>query len=413
LTELRTHRERPHDLIRTMLGVIALGGLLGLSFWIMRPFLGPLLWATTIVIATWPVLVWLQERLWNRRWMAVTVMSLMLTILFVVPFVAAIGTIVSNVDEIAGWAKLLATIEIPAAPDWVAGLPLVGEKAAITWNQLADEGRGALAKKVAPYAGQLARWFASEVGSFGAVAIQFLMTLAIAPILYATGETAARGVRLFARRLAGEQGDGAVKLAAGAIRGVALGVVLTALIQSVVGGIGLAVCGVPFAGLLTAVMFMLAVAQIGPIPVLVPAIIWLWYTGHPAAAVVLAVFTVVVGTMDNFIRPVLIRRGADLPLLLIFAGVIGGLIAFGLVGIFIGPVVLAITFTLISAWVNGRAEPHVKFGTAVAAAGEPAADASVVVSTVPVTAPTPPGPQPTPRDPAVSPGGGASPPPAT
>lgn len=141
-------------------------------------------------------------------------------------------------------------------------------------------------------------------------------------------------------------------LAGKAIRGVALGVGLTALVQSVLGGIGLAVAGVPAAAVLTAVMLLLCIAQLGPVLVLVPAVIWLFWSGQTLWGTALLFWTVIVATMDNFLRPVLIKKGADLPLLLIFAGVIGGLLAFGIIGLFIGPVVLAVTYTLLGSWVD-------------------------------------------------------------
>jgi len=124
----------------------------------------------------------------------------------------------------------------------------------------------------------------------------------------------------------------------------------------VLGGIGLAIAGVPYAGLLTVVMFMFCLAQLGPTLVLVPAVVWLYWSGATGWGTFLLVVTVVVGTLYNFLRPMLIRMGADLPLLLIFAGVIGGLLAFGLVGIFVGPVVLAVAYTLLQAW-SGDGEP--------------------------------------------------------
>jgi len=183
------------------------------------------------------------------------------------------------------------------------------------------------------------------------VSVQFLLTVIISAIMYATGEDAARWVLRFGRRLAGERGENVVRLAGQAIRGVALGVVLTALVQALLGGIGLAIAGVPFAAVLTAVMFMLAVAQIGAVPVLVCALVWLWFQGSTAWFVALLIWTLIVGSLDNILRPILIRKGADLPLLLIFAGVIGGLFAFGLLGLFVGPVILAVAYTLLDAWV--------------------------------------------------------------
>jgi hypothetical protein len=133
---------------------------------------------------------------------------------------------------------------------------------------------------------------------------------------------------------------------------VALGVGVTALVQSLLGGLGLAIAGVPFAPILTALMFMLCLAQLGPALVLVPAVVWLYWSDSTGWGTFLLVWTIFVGTMDNFLRPILIRKGADLPMLLILAGVIGGMLAFGLVGIFVGPVVLAVAYTLFDAWIN-------------------------------------------------------------
>ncbi len=152
--------------------------------------------------------------------------------------------------------------------------------------------------------------------------------LLFSALLYWRGEQVAQGIRHFATRLAGVRGDAAVLLAAQAIRAVALGVVVTALVQAVLGGIGLAVSGVPYATLLTVLMILSCLVQLGPLPVLIPAIIWLYWTGDTTWGTVLLVWSGVVGTLDNVIRPMLIRMGADLPLILILSGVIGGLIAF-------------------------------------------------------------------------------------
>jgi predicted PurR-regulated permease PerM len=186
--------------------------------------------------------------------------------------------------------------------------------------------------------------------------LQFFLTVIIAAILYAKGEATSTGILNFARRLAGQQGVAVMLLAEKAIRGVALGVVVTAIIQAAIGGIGLVVAGVPAVALLTAVMFMLCLAQIGPALVLVPALIWVYSKDGALWGSILLVFAVLTVTIDNFIRPVLIKKGADLPLVMIFAGVIGGLVAFGIIGLFIGPVVLAVAHTLLKAWVSGNAE---------------------------------------------------------
>jgi predicted PurR-regulated permease PerM len=136
-----------------------------------------------------------------------------------------------------------------------------------------------------------------------------------------------------------------------AIRGVALGIVVTAVVQSSLASLGLFVAGIPAAGLLTAVALMLCIAQVGPVLVMIPAAIWLFYSGQTVTGSLFSVWAVFVCTIDNFLRPVLIRKGADLPMLLIITGVIGGLVSLGIIGLFIGPVILAVTFTLVRAWV--------------------------------------------------------------
>jgi predicted PurR-regulated permease PerM len=185
----------------------------------------------------------------------------------------------------------------------------------------------------------------------GRTAVLVLLTVVLVGILYARGDTAAGGVRAFGRRLGGEPAERAIVLAGQAIRGVALGVVVTALVQALLAGIGLWICGVPHAGVLTAFAFILGIAQIGPVPVMAAAAAWLYWTGDTGWAIALLIWSAPLMMLDNVLRPVLIRRGVQLPLLLVVAGVIGGLIGFGVVGLFIGPVVLAVTYTLVKEWV--------------------------------------------------------------
>lgn len=348
-----------NDLARTTFAVLFIGGLIFASFWITRPFLAPLIWATMIVVATWPMMRRVQTRLWGRRGLAVLVMTMGLLLVFVVPLTLAIATIVDHADEIVAWGKEIAGFQLPSPPDWIRGLPLIGERAVAVWETVAAQGAKELASQAEPYVGQATRWFLSEVGSFGLVFAQFLLTVVLSALLYADGEAWALWMLRFSTRLAPVRGETAVRLAGQAIRGVALGVVVTALAQSILGGIGLAMAGIPFAAVLTAVMFMLCIAQLGPVLVLVPAVAWLYWIDSTGWATFLLVWTLFVGTIDNVLRPFLIKQGADLPLLLIFAGVIGGLLSFGLVGIFVGPVLLAVAYTLIDAWVNdGRPDQN-------------------------------------------------------
>lgn len=340
-----------HDLARNTLAILCMLGLIGLSLWVLLPFLAATVWATMIVVATWPWLQTLEARFGNRRLPAITVMTLGLLLLLVLPLWLAIDTIAEHADALGAATQALVANGLPAAPAWLAGVPLIGERLAGLWQQFAAGGAPGLVAKVTPYAADTGKWALAQVGGLGGMLIQFLLIVTIAAILYGSGEGGARLVRRFGRRLAGERGENAIILAAQAIRGVALGVGVTALVQTLLGGIGLAVAGVPFAALLSAVMLMLCIAQVGPGLILFPAVAWMYWVGDTGWATFLLLWSLLVTMLDNFLRPMLIRKGADLPLLLIFAGVIGGMLSFGLIGIFVGPVVLAVTWTLTLAWI--------------------------------------------------------------
>ncbi len=353
---MKEKTQRSLDVTHTTLAVLFIGVLIAASFWILRPFLMSIIWAALIVIATWPVLESLEARIVKKRGFAVAIMTLVILLIVLIPLTLAIRTIVVNAEDIAARIRSLVSINIPPPPQALEHVPLEGEKLAARWREFAALSPEERTARVTPYVRTGIQWFVAKAGGFGLTMLNFLLTTIIAAIMYAKGEVVRSGVLSFARRLAGLQGEEVALLAAKAVRGVALGVVLTALIQTALGGIGLFITGVPTAALLTAVMFMLCLAQIGPALVLVPAIIWLYWQGDALWGTILVVFTVLALTIDNVVRPVLIKKGADLPLLLIFAGVIGGLIAFGVIGLFVGPVMLAVTYTLLKVWVTGSVQ---------------------------------------------------------
>jgi predicted PurR-regulated permease PerM len=344
------------DITHTTLAVLSIGVLIVSSFWILSPFLISIIWAGLIVIATWPVLEKLEARLAKKRGLAVALMTLTLLLMVLIPLTLAVVTIVGNASNISEKVHSLSTLSLPSPPDWLKGIPAIGEKLAAKWSQFVALSPDERSVTVVPYVQKAFSWFVAQAGGLGMILLQFLLTVIIAAILYAKGEVVKEGILSFARRLAGSQGEEVAVLAGKAVRGVMLGVVVTALIQAAVSGVGLFVTGVPAAGLLTAVAFMLCLAQIGPALVLVPAVIWLYWSGQSVWGTVLLIISVVALTLDNFIRPFLIKKGADLPLVLIFSGVIGGLIAFGIIGLFIGPVVLAVTYTLLKSWVSGSTQ---------------------------------------------------------
>jgi predicted PurR-regulated permease PerM len=365
------------DLARLILAIVAIVGLIVGSLWIMSPFFTSIVWATMIVVACWPLMLRVQSWARDRRGPAVAVMTLLMLAVFIVPLMLAINTIIDNADTLVRWGRMAAHFELPPPPAWVASLPLVGERVAEIWAGLRAAGADELVKRAAPYAGRGAQWVAGQAGGIGLLLVHFLATVVIATVMFAQGEEGARRVLALARRISEDHGEESLRLAAAAIRGVALGVVVTALLQTIATGVGLYIAGVPFAGLLTALTLILCIAQIGAGLVLIPAVIWLFVSGDTGFGVFLAIWSVLVLTMDNFIRPFLIRKGADLPLLLIFAGVIGGLLSMGLVGLFIGPVILAVTYRLFEAWVGlygGPAERPVSTPTSASPAAAVNAD---------------------------------------
>ncbi|NMP28819.1 AI-2E family transporter YdiK [Rahnella sp. SAP-1] len=346
-----------YDLPQIMFGVLFIALMTIASIWVVQPFVLGFAWAGMVVIATWPLMIKIQSILWGRRILSVIVMTLLLILLFVLPIALLITSAIENGAPLVKLASNPSQLHMPNFA-WLHAIPLVGDKAYSGWHTLINSGGSALMARVQPYIGQTAGWFVAQAAHLGRFILHCSLMLLFSALLYSRGEQVGMGIRHFAVRLAGDRGDAAVILAGQAIRAVALGVVVTAIVQSVLGGIGLAIAGFQYATVLTVVMFVCCVAQIGPLLVLIPAIVWLYWTGDNTWGTILLVWSCVVGSLDSVLRPVLIRMGADLPMLLILSGVIGGLVAFGMIGLFIGPVVLAVSYRLISLWINEAPEPE-------------------------------------------------------
>jgi predicted PurR-regulated permease PerM len=340
------------DITHATLSILFLTLLVAATFWVLSPFLTSLLWATIVSVAVWPILLRLEARLGGRRRVAVAVVTGIILLAVFMPVTLAFRTIVRNAQTITAEVKSFETIALPAPPAWLDRVPFGGPRLAAEWTRfvaLAPQERSAA---VTPHVQAGLQWFAVKAGSIGMTLLQFVLTAILSAIMLANGEIVRNAILRFARRLAGPQGEAATVLAAQTIRAVVLGVVGTALIQAAIGGIGLYMSGVPAAGLLTAVMLFFCLSQLGPIPVLFPAVGWLYWSGATGWGTGLLVVAVIAQAFDNVIRPLLIKRGADLPLLLIFSGVIGGLLAFGIMGLFIGPVILSVAYLLLSTWVS-------------------------------------------------------------
>jgi predicted PurR-regulated permease PerM len=344
------------DLPRIVLVVLAIFLMIVAGLWVLRPFALAIVWATMIVVATWQRMLGLQRKLGGKRAVAVAAMCFILLLFLVLPLLAAVGTLVGSVGEIRHGVESVTTMQLPEAPNWISGLPFVGEKLGNAWHDVVVAGTEGLFARASPYGTEIARWLIGEAESFGNVVIQFLLTVVIAGIMYANGETAAAGARRVGYRLAGARGEEVVRLAGRSIQGVALGIGGTAVLQTVLAGVGLVAAGVPFAGILTALVLVLSFAQIGALPVLLLAVAWLYYKDHAIAATLLLVWAVIIYAIGNVIQPLLIKKRVELPLLVIMAGVIGGLLTFGIIGLFIGPLVLAMNYTIWRDWVNNSEE---------------------------------------------------------
>ena len=345
------------DLTSNLLSVLVISLLIAGSLWVIEPFLPAAIWATMIVVATWPIMIMVQRHLGGRRGPAMAVMVLAMTVIIGLPLAMAISTIIDNAVNLANLARNLPNYHLPAPPDWLRGIPLVGDRLWNEWQVISNTGAASLTDKIQPYASKIANWALSQMNSVAMLFIHLLLTLLLSAIFYSRGEIAVAGISRFARRLAGPRGEDAVQLAGQSIRAVALGIVFTAIAQSALGGFGLWIAGVPYAGVLTAIMLFFCIIQIGPGIPLLGGVIWLFYQGDQTWGFILLVWAILVGLMDNILRPVLIRRGANLPILLILVGVLGGILTFGIIGLFIGPVILAVTYTLTNAWIaDGEAK---------------------------------------------------------
>ncbi|AYA40429.1 AI-2E family transporter YdiK [Xenorhabdus nematophila] len=347
------------DLPKLLFALFFILLLISTSFWVLSPFILGFIWAGMVVIATWPLLEKLQQRLWGKRWIAVSIMTLLLVLLFVLPIALLISSVVENSAPLIEWAKSPSALQLPQL-NWLNQVPVIGDNLYLKWQELIADGSNMLLNKIPPYIGKTATWFFTQAANAGRFLLHLALMVIFSVLLYWKGEQVMLSIRHFAIRLADKRGDSAVLLAAQSIRAVALGVVVTALVQAIAGGIGLAIAGIPYPLILTVTMFVCCVAQLGPLLVLIPSIAWLYWTGDTTWGTILAIWSLVLTTMDGVLRPFLIRLGADLPMVLILTGVIGGILSLGVIGLFIGPVVLAVSFRLLLAWMNEVPKPEGK-----------------------------------------------------
>jgi predicted PurR-regulated permease PerM len=248
----------------------------------------------------------------GRRGLAVAIVTVTLLLAVFVPVLLALATIARNAQTLTGEIRSLESMALPAPPAVLEDVPFAGQRLTQEWRRLAALSPEERSGLITPHLQTALQWLAAKAGSVGTMLVQFLLTTIISAIVLARGEIVRDGILAFARRLAGQQGYDVTIRAGQAIRSVVLGVVITALLQAAIGGVGLALSGIPAASLLAAVMLFLCLAQLGPVPVLAPAVIWLYWSGQSGAGTLLLAVAIVAVAIDNVVRPLLIRRGASL-----------------------------------------------------------------------------------------------------
>lgn len=330
--------------------VFAIFVLVGWCFQIVRPFVIPLVWGIIIAIATYPSYRGLLSGLGGRRIAASSLFSVVMLILLVGPMVMLAETLVDG-------ARLLAadlsegTLTIPPPPESVRDWAIIGEPLHRFWA-LASEDISAALTKIAPQLREFGRTLLSVATGAGFGVLKFAFAIILASILLAHAGDGRDASYAVATRLAGARGPHYVDLAKSTVRSVARGILGVALIQSVLAGFGFLAVGFPGAGLLALLCLFLGIIQIGIFPILIPAVIYVFSTMDTTTALLFMVWSIFVGLTDNILKPFLLGRGVQVPMVVIFVGAIGGLLTSGLIGLFVGPVVLALGYTLFLAWLD-------------------------------------------------------------
>lgn len=344
--------DRNRQFIERAIGLALVASLLAACLAVTAPFIVPMLWGIIIAVSTWPLYRRLCDILYGHRKTAAVIMVTLLLVTLVTPVVLVAASVADNAQEIGELAARLTSMRRPPPPAWLAGLPVVGPVIEGIWLQ-AGANLGLVFEQVQPYLARGTGWLLARGADLGLAVLEFLVATVIAGVLYVTAEPAVAILRRFVARIGSEREVALLEVAGRTIRGVAAGVIGTALVQGSMASIGLFIVGAPGPILLGFVTFMVAIIQLPTALVLLPLAGWLFWQGLTWQAVVLAIWSLtLVNTVDNLIRPYLISQGANLPFLLIVVGVVGGLLTWGFLGIFLGATLLAVAYTLFLNWLD-------------------------------------------------------------
>jgi predicted PurR-regulated permease PerM len=330
---------------------LALVALLGVgAIWVLAPFVAALLFAAILCLSTWPLFDRLETRLKGRTTLAALLATLILALAVLVPMSYLAATIADGVGQLITLLRPWFESADHAPPDWLAGLPLVGEQLDAYWRKLASN-QAELTNLGKQLFEPTRRFLLAAAGLIGQGLLELTLVVFIAFFFYRDGRTLAARLARLADKLGGELGARMLQLTQSTIMGVMIGIVGTAAAQAIVALVGFLIAGVPAALLLGAATFFLSMIPVGPPLIWGGAAWWLYDQGQTGWAIFMLVYgVVVISSVDNFVKPILISRTASLPILLIALGVFGGVLAFGFVGIFLGPVILALGLTLAERW---------------------------------------------------------------
>lgn len=336
--------------LESILGIVALSFLAIGCFLVLRPFASSIMWAVILTFSTWPVYVRLERALGGRNSLAALLMTLLLATAFVLPLVVLGSSIAGDVRPAFDVVRGMFAEGAPLPPEWVARIPLIGPELHAAWTSVAQDA-GSLVDLIGPYLSALRDLVLASGLTIGRGLLEVTLSVIVSFFLYRDGEYAARQLQALGQRVAGDRAQHLLKVAGDTIIGVVYGAIGTALAQSVLAALGFWIASVPQPLLLGIAVFFLSLIPSGPPLVWLPVAIWLFHRGDYAWGVFMLIWgTFVVSGVDNFLKPYLISRGTSLPLLLVFLGVIGGVLAFGFLGIFLGPTLLAVGFALLREW---------------------------------------------------------------
>ncbi|NOR18777.1 MAG: AI-2E family transporter, partial [Xanthomonadales bacterium] len=334
--------------IAIRLGVIFL--ILACCLQILTPFIGLIAWGAIIAVAIYKPFQKLVEKLGGRKKLAVTLIAVGSIAAILIPVISLSTSTMESATSISNQIDA-GTLKIAPPSESVREWPLIGEKTYSIWHQ-ASVDLSALLDKYPEHVATAGQKILGAAKGAGAGIFQFIISMLIAVAFLSSAESLGASMHKVFTRLAGEQGGSLLNLSTATIRSVAVGVIGIAFIQAVLGGLGMLFAGVPMAGLLAIIILVLAIAQLPPIIVLLPVIFYVFSVESTTVSVIFMIWSILVSMSDAVLKPIFLGRGVDAPMLVILLGAIGGMITSGIVGLFIGAIILALGYTLFQAWVE-------------------------------------------------------------